>query len=269
MSDETKMKFKENWEDFKTQGKECIKEFLNKETRKQQIPNMFTASRLLAPFVIIPSALCGNIPLTVLFSGLFALTDAADGYFARKYNATSEFGRKLDPITDKVFAGSLLIPLMIINPLTIINFIGEAIIALINTRSQFSEHTPHTVIAGKIKTGALYLTIALSYTSFVLGISPSIIDSFIGLTALLQGVTAFEYYQKFKNNEKLKQMNHEENLYQQAKIEEEQKEIDKNISKELTREEKITELKELQKEILGIDKVLEEQTNNKQYIIKK
>ena len=42
----------------------------------------------------------------------------ADGYFAKKFDAASEFGRKLDPITDKVFALSLLIPLAVSNPLT-------------------------------------------------------------------------------------------------------------------------------------------------------
>lgn len=266
MSSETKIKLKQNWSDFKNQGKQCIKEFLNKETRKNQIPNMFTASRLLAPFFIIPSALCGNIMLTAIFSGMFVLTDAADGFFARKYHATSEFGRKLDPITDKVFAGSLLIPLMIINPLTIINFIGEAAIASINTHSQFSNNVPRTVLAGKVKTAALYTTIALSYVSFAVGISPEIIDLFIGSTAVLQGITGYKYYKAYKETEKQKTFNLEEDIYQQSRIEDEEKE--QVNMKNLTLKEKYVMLNNIAKEVQKYNKPTEEQ-KVKEYTIKK
>ena len=109
--------FKKNWQPFKEEGKKCIKELKNKETRKKQIPNLLTASRLLSPIFIIPTALSGNIMKTFMFTTLFAATDALDGHFARKYNSTSEFGRELDPLTDKIFALSLLIPLLTFNPL--------------------------------------------------------------------------------------------------------------------------------------------------------
>ena len=95
-----KESFKKNWTIFVSEGKNCINEFKNKETRHKQIPNAFTASRLFAPLFIIPSALSCNLILTALFAGGFAFTDACDGYYARKYNAQSEFGRELDPITD-------------------------------------------------------------------------------------------------------------------------------------------------------------------------
>lgn len=266
MPNDTKMKIKENWIEFKNQGKQCIKEFLNKETRKKQIPNMFTASRLLAPFFIIPSALSGNIILTAMFSCMFALTDAADGYCAKKFKATSEFGRKLDPITDKVFAGSLLIPLMFNNPLTIINFILEGVISLINTNSQFSQNNPHTVIIGKFKTGFLYFTIALSYVSLAIGINPSMINYFIGATAILQGTTAYQYYQKFLKDQKVKTMNHEEDLYQKDNIEEDMKLENENV-KLLTIEKKIEDLKQLKNDLEN--PTIIENEKNKEYSIKK
>ena len=62
-----KLSFKQHWGQFMVEGKECINEFKNPETRKKQIPNLFTASRLFAPFFIIPSALLGNLPLTAIF----------------------------------------------------------------------------------------------------------------------------------------------------------------------------------------------------------
>lgn len=266
MSNDTKEKFKENWKDFKIQGKQCIKELLNKETRKKQIPNMFTASRLLAPFFIIPVALCGNIILTAVFSIIFALTDAADGFYAKKFKATSEFGRKLDPITDKVFAGSLLIPLIFNNPLTIITFILEGVIALINTTSQFSENNPYTVSIGRIKTAFLYSTIVLSYISLAIRINPSIINYFVGATTLLQGITAYQYYQKYVYDQKEKTLNLEEDIYQKAKIEEDIK-LEKENKKILTKEEQIENLKQLRSSLENTTVL--ENDKNKEYIIKK
>lgn len=250
MANETLKKFKESWLDFKTQAKICIKEALNKETRKKQIPNMFTASRLLAPLFIIPTALTGNILLTIIFSIMFALTDAADGFFARKYKATSEFGRKLDPITDKVFAGSLLIPLMTINPLMIINFIGEATIAGINTHSQFSENVPKTVFIGKIKTNALYSMIALSYITLSFGSIPIFIDWLIGGTALLQLGTAYEYYKIFKEDETAKNISIVEDDYNKQIIENEMENEKEQFNKEKTIEKQILDLQGYKKCIL-------------------
>lgn len=185
--------FKENWKQFIEQGKECYKELKNKDTRKKQIPNILTASRLLSPFILIPTALSGNLILTGIFTGIFALTDRFDGYFAKKFDAASEFGRKLDPITDKVFALSLLIPLAVSNPLILTNIIGEIVISISNVKAQVSGKEPHTVYLGKVKTTSLYTTIALSYLALGTNFSNTIINFLISLTAMLQGACFIKY----------------------------------------------------------------------------
>ncbi len=48
---------------------------------------------------------------------LAALSDFLDGYFARKLNQTSDFGKFLDPITDKIFICSLLLTFIAIDRL--------------------------------------------------------------------------------------------------------------------------------------------------------
>ena len=190
--------FNDNWKLFVAQGKECIKEFKDKKTRKKQIPNLLTASRLLSPFFIIPTALSGNLLLTGIFTGVFALTDAFDGYTARKYEAYSEFGRKLDPITDKIFASSLLIPLAFSNPLILINLIGEAIIAASSVKQQIKGKEPHTIYLGKIKTTLLYVTIALSYLSLNFNFTKILMNSLISTTALFQLLSIIKYNQIFE-----------------------------------------------------------------------
>lgn len=266
-----KESFLRNWKVFVMEGKKCIKEFKNKETRHKQIPNAFTASRLFAPFFIIPSALSGNLILTMLFTGGFAFTDACDGYFARKYNATSEFGRELDPITDKLFAGSLLIPLCILNPVMIANFFLEAIISVINMHSRLNDNKPRTTIVGKIKTGFLSLTMLISYISMMTFINPTIIASLIAITGTLQAITATKYYTNYKKDEEIKELknlasdesflyNNEENekeLSNKKEIIINKKEI-KEINNDLSISEKLEQLNSLRQELVPSEKTEED-----------
>lgn len=190
---------------FKNDVRESINEFKNKETRKKQIPNALTASRLFAPFFIIPTALSGNLILTMIFVSSFALTDAFDGYFARKYNCTSEFGRELDPITDKLFASSLLVPLIVTNPVLIINFILEGVIAVINLHSRLNDNKPRTCYTGKVKTTTLSITMICSYINMLTNVPTNLINFLITSTSLLQVLTAKIYYDRYKKDEKEKE----------------------------------------------------------------
>ena len=47
------------------------------------------------------------------FAGTFFLTDWIDGFLARKLNVVSEFGKKLDAVSDKLFALCLMLPTII------------------------------------------------------------------------------------------------------------------------------------------------------------
>ena len=79
------------------------------------IPNILTMGRMaLLPFMIACFYLEADASPEVVWVcfGLYvlaALTDFFDGWAARKFNKISAFGTFLDPISDKIFVGTLLI----------------------------------------------------------------------------------------------------------------------------------------------------------------
>ena len=81
------------------------------------LPTLFTWARIVAiPLVVgvyyvdLPAA-TQNIAGTALFI-LFALTDWADGYLARKLHMTSAFGAFLDPVADKMLVAAAVLVLV-------------------------------------------------------------------------------------------------------------------------------------------------------------
>ncbi len=84
------------------------------------IPNILTISRVLfTPLFIyfIFSDIEYSKMLALLIFSLASLTDYLDGFFARKYNVVSEFGKFLDPIADKLlilsaFLSFLFLPVL-------------------------------------------------------------------------------------------------------------------------------------------------------------
>lgn len=82
---------------------------------RQRIPNLLTLMRLLlaAPLCAafwLPGSAAGWTALALFVAA--AVTDWFDGWLARRWNATSDFGRWLDPIADKVLVAAALVMLL-------------------------------------------------------------------------------------------------------------------------------------------------------------
>jgi cardiolipin synthase len=80
-----------------------------------QLPNMITIFRiLLVPVFAIAFALPGDTARLIAFAVfcIAGISDALDGLAARKLNASSSFGRMLDPIADKILVGVALMMLV-------------------------------------------------------------------------------------------------------------------------------------------------------------
>jgi len=82
------------------------------------LPNILTFLRiLLTPiFIICLFGEFGQAKMWALFIFVFAsITDAYDGYYARKNNLVTDAGRFLDPLADKILVSSAFISFAIMN----------------------------------------------------------------------------------------------------------------------------------------------------------
>lgn len=209
---------KEQLKKYKKLFKEMIDDLKTKGNRYKQIPNVLTTLRLFAPLIIIPSFVLSNFPLAFTSIIVFSLTDAADGFIARKFKLTSELGRDLDAAADKVFAGTLLISLCTINPVYIISLVLEASIGLTCAYKKTHNVDMRTCISGKLKTIILDILVILGMGSIFIDIPDIILSVMISLTTALQALTLKEYIE-YKEPVKEEIPTIEENKFEEDKEE--------------------------------------------------
>jgi len=132
--------------------------------------NILTLSRIfLAALIFILLMSPDGYLLALALFFLAGITDFFDGYFARKYHATSQLGEILDPIADKILILFVLFGLAINLSSYLIGFIGATIITReiwvgalrdLNARNGNNDATKVTFLA-KIKTTIQLFTISI------------------------------------------------------------------------------------------------------------
>ncbi len=78
------------------------------------LPNILTLARIcLTPVIALLPFISGYWPKVIAFVVFLAaaISDAVDGYLARRYHQVSELGQLLDPIADKWLLFATLIPI--------------------------------------------------------------------------------------------------------------------------------------------------------------
>lgn len=164
----------------------------NKLKIKKQVPNMLTFSRALAPLIIIPTLLVNKLYVAIIELIIFALTDFLDGRLARKYNCVSQFGIKLDAVSDKIFALGIMIPAIFKFRILLINMILELCISYINLLSESKNNHPKSNMVGKIKTFLLSITLIMAYIPTI----DKIIILIASITTFMFQIVAFVKYRK-------------------------------------------------------------------------
>lgn len=259
--------------------KTMFKEFFNKKTNKKQRANMWTFSRLIISIPILVLSILSIInfsPLLLItnsvLTGIGAITDYFDGKSARKHGSTSEFGKKLDQVVDKVFSIIIGATLAIINPIYILPLLGEGIIMMSTLPFSFKykEAKDTSLYIGKIKQWPLGISFIFGYIS-MLNLPLSIISNIlVSATVLLQLVTAATYTKRnietvkeIKSKQTSKLLESEENY---DKVNTLQKTIgEKDITTKntnLSRKELCDELRKLRNELIPPNELTNEEKNN-------
>lgn len=155
------------------------------------LPNKLTISRIIITIIIIIILLGGNyittlfgleipkifvneaivIDLKYIIAGVLfiiaSLTDFLDGYFARKYNLITDFGKMIDAIADKILVNSVLIILAsqgFIHPIIpVIIIIRDSVVNSIKMVAASKGKVVAAIKSGKIKTACLMVGIVLTF----------------------------------------------------------------------------------------------------------
>ena len=175
------------------------------------IINLLTFARIIIAVIIFALLAIKDFYMVALILFFIAgLTDYFDGFFARKYNATSQIGEILDPLADKILIIFLFFGLAVNLSSFLIGFAGSLIITReiwisalrdFNARNNNINATKVIYIA-KIKTTIQLFTI----TIYLLGLAFSKMllivfgDIFMIIATLITLYTGYIYtYNSFKN----------------------------------------------------------------------
>ena len=175
------------------------------------IINLLTFARIIIAVIIFALLAIKDFYMVALILFFIAgLTDYFDGFFARKYNATSQIGEILDPLADKILIIFLFFGLAVNLSSFLIGFAGSLIITReiwisalrdFNARNNNINATKVIYIA-KIKTTIQLVTIMI----YLLGLAFSKMllivfgDIFMIIATLITLYTGYIYtYNSFKN----------------------------------------------------------------------
>ncbi|MDA9866745.1 CDP-alcohol phosphatidyltransferase family protein [Gammaproteobacteria bacterium] len=157
------------------------------------IPNLLSIVRIGLIYPILNNILLSNFLISLGYFLIASLTDALDGFLARKMNWQTYLGTILDPVADKILlSGTILflwfnsyIPLYIF-----VIFIGRDVAILLGAAVHMTlieSETPLPNILGKLTTGLqiAYIVIIFIFEIFNITISLLLLDIFIIMVTLL------------------------------------------------------------------------------------
>jgi len=175
------------------------------------IPNLLSIVRIALVYPILNNIYLGNFKISVIFFLVASLTDALDGFLARKMQWQTDLGQILDPVADKLLLSGTIFILWLNNfiPFYIfIIFITRDAAILIGAAIQMSiieSDTPAPNLLGKLTTSLqiIYISVIFLNEIFKLDLKFNFLDILIIFVTILSlCVYAFNWYkdlQKYHN----------------------------------------------------------------------
>ena len=171
------------------------------------IPNLLSIIRIGLVYPILNNIYLSNFELSIIFFIIAAITDALDGFLARKMNWQTYLGTLLDPVADKLLLSGTIFILWLnqLIPFYIfVIFISRDIAILLGAAIQMTlneSDTPLPNLLGKLTTSLQVIYIATIFLKEILNIKFSlyILDIFIIFITLLSLVVyAYNWYKDIK-----------------------------------------------------------------------
>jgi len=181
----------------------------------KHLPNVLTVIRIFLTPICVYFLISQYNPLyAFIFFSIASITDAFDGYYARKYNATSRLGAFLDPLADKIMVVSIFFcffymynHIVDIYVLLMIVF-RDVLVTFIRMIMEYKGHTMTTSNISKIKTALQIIAINLMFVAIIFKLEKlypysNILYLLIFITALITFYTGVHYltsnYKKIKS----------------------------------------------------------------------
>jgi cardiolipin synthase len=158
------------------------------------LPNIISLFRLILAFPMAYFLWVGLYEIAIATLLIAAISDVLDGYFARKYDDISEFGKIIDPLADKVFINISALMLIIKGLIPI--WFAVAVIArdlIILSGGLYSRKKLGYVIPSNYIGKATVILIGFSIIFIVLDFR-DIIDWSLYLTTLAMIVSLISYF---------------------------------------------------------------------------
>ncbi|MDD4406784.1 MAG: CDP-alcohol phosphatidyltransferase family protein [Bacilli bacterium] len=127
------------------------------------IVNSITMIRIIGTFSLPIASIILSTWGLIFYLICLLLTDAIDGFLARKLNSSTLFGSLLDTIADKLLGIAALAILTKYYVIMILPIIIETLIILINTRGALRGAITESSSIGKIKTWILGIAIVFGF----------------------------------------------------------------------------------------------------------
>ena len=171
------------------------------------IPNFLSILRIALIYPILESLLSKDFIMSLTFFAIASLTDALDGFLARRMNWQTELGKILDPVADKLLLTGTIFILWVSEyiPLYIfIIFFSRDVAILVGAAIKMTlieSNAPLPNILGKLTTALqiTYIFIIILFELLGISISLVVLDVSIVIVTLMSLVVyAYNWYYDIK-----------------------------------------------------------------------
>ena len=185
---------------------------MKKLNRIFNIPNILTLSRIL----LLPVFIVGfyiktklGLLLSLFIFTICGITDYLDGYIARTYNQTTELGKILDPMADKILVFTSILCILGFDMVSkwalipsAINICRDLIITSLRNTVSTSGKSFKTLYIAKCKTAAQMLSISVILLFNIISLKEGIIlgEILLWISSVIAIISGIKYFINFLNN---------------------------------------------------------------------